>query len=141
MDYKICEAKWYETVDKAHQDYNSLTPDERIWFNIRVLIDAANNGGLISYYYNSGADHLAETMKDLEQLGHKDAIQIIEQINAQFPDANPSRDLDERNAVISSLPDDEERDEFMESLDTRFYHMENDLEDSLDVVVKRIMGL
>ena len=36
----------------------ALSEDEQAWLNLRSLIDSVANGGLISYFYNSGADKL-----------------------------------------------------------------------------------
>lgn len=63
------DSKWTNLIDKAMKNYNSLTKNERIWFNLRVLIDSFNDGGLISYYYNSGAENVYETIEDL-QIGY-----------------------------------------------------------------------
>jgi hypothetical protein len=59
MDYFEWEKHWQKLIDKYDNDgYDSLTTDERLWFNIRSLIDSVDNGGLISFYYNNGADYL-----------------------------------------------------------------------------------
>lgn len=72
MDFMVWEKHWQELVNKySATGYDSLTSDERTWFNIQCLIDAIDNGGIISFYYNSGADYLEETMEDLNKLKAK----------------------------------------------------------------------
>ena len=75
------DSKWANLVDKAMRDYNSLTKNERIWFNLRVLIDSFNDGGLISYYYNSGAENVYETIEDLGILKLDKLATIIKKYN------------------------------------------------------------
>lgn len=53
LDY---QNHWEEICNKGFINYLSLSSDERIWFNIQGLIGQVNNGGIISFYYNIGAD-------------------------------------------------------------------------------------
>ena len=125
------QADWEKLVDKALSDYSLLSTDERIWFNIQCLIDAVNDGGLISHYYNSGADYNKETIIDLEALGFQNIADLLLQINKLFPNNEPSVDIDERNDVISSWSDNEEVDNWLEQLDTQFYNGVEELEQKL----------
>jgi len=45
--------------------YASLSDHERVWLNLGSLIDSVENGGLISYFYNSDADRLADCQSAL----------------------------------------------------------------------------
>jgi len=56
---------WVKLVQKANRSFSSLTRDERIWYTVQGLMDSVDNGGLISHYYNSGADRNKETLEDL----------------------------------------------------------------------------
>ncbi len=130
---------WEELCDSLDtKGYKHLSPDQRIWMNVRVLIDAVNDGGLISFYYNSGADHLKEALADLHTIGAPNIIDLLEQINALFPDRKPSSDIDERNDVISSWHDDE-HDQLLEQLDEKFDALEAKLEAKLQPIIKRVM--
>jgi len=114
MDYLDWQDRWEKLVEKSlDKGYESLSADERIWYNVRTLIDAADNGGLISFYYNYGADHLDETVSDLKHIGSSEVIHIIEQINALFPKALPPRNIDKRNESINSW--DNKNDLILES--------------------------
>lgn len=96
----------YELFEKLDSDgYESLNCDERLWFNVRGLIDSVNNGGIISFYYNSGADYLEDTMKGLQILEATEVLDFLAKVNELFPNGKPSTDMDERNEVISSWED------------------------------------
>lgn len=64
MDLFDFQEDWEKLVGKVFQHgYRSLTPEETVWFNVQSLTQAVNDGGLISFFYNSGADHLEDTLK------------------------------------------------------------------------------
>lgn len=111
---------WTRLVGKAITSYEQLLPEERIWYNIQVLIDAVNNGGVISYYSNPGADHLLETMADLKIIGATYILEILHKMNALFPNGIPPSDIEERNNVILSWNDDTVCD-LLDNLDIDFY--------------------
>ena len=125
------QTDWEKLVDKALSDYSSLNADERIWFNIQCLIDAASDGGLISHYYNSGADYNKETIIDLTTLGFQNIADLLLKINKLFPNSEPSIDIDERNDIISSWSDNDELNSWLEQLDTQFYGEAEELEQKL----------
>jgi Domain of unknown function (DUF4375) len=118
---------WVKLVNKAFADYNSLTRNERIWFSVESLIGQVDNGGLISHYYNSGADRNIETIEDLEHLGHHDIAELLVKMNQLFPGGQASKDINERNAVISNWPDGH-HDSLLDELDHKFYEGERSLE-------------
>lgn len=122
--------EWEKLVTKGFTDFQSLTPDERIWFTIESLIGYVDNGGLISHYYNHGADRNKETIDDLETLGFSDIADLLKRINNWFPNGQPSTDVEERNRVISDW-EGEEYDELLEDFDNQFYNREKELEDEL----------
>lgn len=113
------DPRWVSLVDKAIEDYNSLTTQERIWFNTRVLIDAFNNGGLISYYYNSGAENIYDALDDLESLGMSDIVEIINKYNRLLcPNTSVPKNIDERNEYVNKI--DENTDLILENLESNF---------------------
>lgn len=122
--------KWVKIVDKGLGDFDSLTSDERVWFNIETLIAQVDNGGLISFYYNSYAERVMETIDDLKKLGFADIADLLIQINKLFPGGQPSADIDERNDVISNWPDGK-YDSLLDSLEKTFYSREKELEQKL----------
>jgi len=142
MNYLECENHWESLIDKYdNEGYCKLTSDERIWFNVRLLLDAVDNGGLISFYYNHGADYLQETIEDLKKLKAQEVIALIEQVNSLFPNLTPPRDIDERNDIISSW-DDEDKDlnKLLESVDNKFYALEEELELKLDPIIRQVLS-
>jgi hypothetical protein len=122
--------EWSILVDKGYSNYASLTSNERIWFNIQSLIIFVNNGGLISYYYNSGADHSRETIADLISLGFSDIAGLLQQIDELFPNGQPPLDIAERNDAISKWIG-KEYNELLCQLEERFSARELDLEKKL----------
>ncbi|WP_410511499.1 DUF4375 domain-containing protein [Paenibacillus sp. BR2-3] len=109
------------------------------WYNTRVLIDSVNDGGLISFYYNTGADYLIETMEDLHRIKADKVIKLLLKVNKLFPEGNVPTDIDERNEIISSW-DDEETDSKLEKIDDQFYELEEDLEKRIEPVIKQLMN-
>ena len=103
MDRDLWIPYWRNLVIKCEeQGYESLSENERIWYNIRVLIDSVGNGGIVSFYYNSGADNLTETLEDLSKLKANKISKILQQVNNLFPNGNPPANIDERNEIIDS---------------------------------------
>ncbi len=79
------QSDWVELVSKAMSDYNSLSKNERIWFNVESLIGQVNNGGLISHYYNSGADNNKDAIEDLISLWLPNVADLLVEMNKLFP--------------------------------------------------------
>lgn len=111
-------------------NYSSLTKDERIWFNIQILIGEVGNGGIISHYCNSGAQWNKETIEDLLLLGFADIANLLIQVNKLFPNGTPPFDLHKRNEIISKWPD-EEYEDMLEEMAKQFYAREEALEKAL----------
>ena len=124
------QPQWEQLVYKAFDDFSSLSASERIWFTVECLINDVDNGGLISHYYNAGANFNKETVEDLDFLGFDKVSNLLKQINTLFPDGVVSTDLLIRNDVISSWPDNE-YDALLAKLDQEFYLYEDELESKL----------
>jgi len=122
LDFQV---KWKQLEDKGCSDYQTLNENERVWFNIQSFMSALDDGGLISYYYNTGADHMIETTADLKKLGLDAIVEQLEKINQLFPDIEILKDFDKRNDVINSW--DHENDD--------------DLNATLNEAEKNIAGL
>lgn len=102
-----------------------------------VLIQDVDNGGLISHYYNSGANYNQDTIEDLVWLGFRDISTFLTQINQLFPNGRLSKDIEERNSVIESWPDGK-YDYMLDELDQQFYQNEHDLENKLVQYIERM---
>lgn len=61
--------KWEELCDKwSAEGYYSLEEPEQVWLNTRSIIDSVNDGGLISFFYNSPADYYDDTTYALAEI-------------------------------------------------------------------------
>lgn len=111
--------------------YSRLTPAEQVWIDIRSLIDFTANGGLISYFYNSGANRLNECLIALDLLG-ADVVRVqVERVIALFP-GGVSLTVDGRNEVINSWDDgDEGLDCLLEDVDNVMFGQIEQLEEKL----------
>ncbi len=124
--------KWYAVCDKLRgEGYLHLTPAEQIWLDIRSLIDSTENGGLISYFYNSGANRLNECLIALNLLGTDVVRAQVDRVSALFPAGVPPT-VDGRNEVINSWSDDDRSiDELLEDVDNIMYSQIEQLEEKL----------
>ena len=109
--------------------------------NIRGLIDATNNGGLISYYYNHGADQLKDCMGALRDLQSHDVLTAVLEVNGLFPDGVVSANIDARNAVIESWADDDRIDRKLTAIDKRLFQQLPDLERRLNAYLHERTGI
>src|SRR4051812_22068978 len=114
FDFSAC---WRDLVGKRYDlGYKNLSAHERVWFNVQSLIQAIDDGGLVSYYYNSGADDLVDCMASLSQLGDASMQSLLRQVNTLFPHGVPT-DQDARNVVIGSwLERDSSVDAFLDPI-------------------------
>lgn len=141
MDNSIWQAHWERLVDKWSQTgYESFTQDERIWFNVQCLTAAVNDGGLISYYYNSGADYMEETLDDLNKLEAQQVIAVLGKVNELFPNAKPPKDIEQRNVTIDSWGENEAIEELLDIVDDEFYQLVDGLELKLEPVIQRVIS-
>jgi hypothetical protein len=132
--------EWYALCDKLNNSgYDSLTPDERIWLDLRALIDFTNNGGLISYFYNSGADNYSQCLEALRRLEAVELLTELKRIGALFPGGVPT-DIDTRNEIINSWensPSAKVIDATLEDVHDRVQPLVDDLEKTLEQFVRR----
>ena len=124
---------WIKVVDKGSQGgYQSLSPAEKVWFNVQSLIQAIDDGGLVSFFYNSGADHRDDTKQALKTLGATNLVSALNKISDLFPSGVP-QSVEARNQIIDSWSDDESIDELLESLD-------GDASEEIDQLEKRLVA-
>ncbi len=135
MDEPWWQSDWEALCDKyGEQGYDALSSPEKVWVNVRQLIDETENGGLIAYFYNPGADTLADCLVALDTLGAKEVKREVERVVALFP-GGVSEDIDERNEVIETW-DDEKTEELLEKVDEKLYSLFEGLESSLEKYVR-----
>ena len=116
---------WENIVDKGFEDYNSLSRDERIWFNIEPL----TTDGIFDQFTNNGAENIFDTIEDLEYLGFHNVVNLIKKMNSLFPKNNPPKDIDDRNEIINNWT--EKQAELMEEIDDEFWDFSDELENGL----------
>ena len=123
---------WARVCDKVGDGgYSALSEAERVWFNIRALIDSIEGGGVISYFYNSGADTLADCVAALDRLGAGAAKRELERVGALFPGGIPAS-MEARNAVIDSWDEsDESIEQLLDAVDATLMPMVPDMEERL----------
>jgi hypothetical protein len=127
---------WKKVVIKGINQYDSLTFPERIWFNIRGIIDSTNNGGLISYYYNSGAENVYDAIDGLKSIGFENIADIIQKYNKiLFKGSIVPKDLEERNGFINEL--DEQTDDLLQILEIDLTKAIDELEKQLEIYLKQ----
>lgn len=115
--------------------YVALSEDEQAWLNLRSLIDSVENGGLISYFYNSGADRLEDCLTALRRLDAFRVVTCVESVARLFGAPVP-RTVDERNRVIDSWPDGA-HDKLLDEVDSELMPLVGDLDRQLESFVSR----
>lgn len=127
---------WYNVAEKGIKQYDSLSTSERIWFNIRGIIDSTNNGGLISYYYNSGAENVYDAIDDFKLIGFENIADLIQKYNKiLFKGNNVPKDIQERNKFINEL--DEQTDDLLQNLEIELANMIDNIEKQLDIYLRK----
>ena len=119
------QAAWVRIVDTGFKNYELLTKDQKIWFNVEPL----TTDGIIDHYINNGAGHNIDTIQALEYLGFHDIAKQMLDINSLFKDGQPPTDIEERNAQWDSWSD--EHEELFDRIDENFWKRNEALEQAL----------
>jgi hypothetical protein len=110
------DRQWGELCTRWGRDgYAALSRDERVWLNVGSLIVAIYNGGLISFFYNSGADTYDDCVEALGRIGASEVRAEVERVGSLFP-GGVSTSLEARNAVINAWAE-REVDPFLAEVD------------------------
>lgn len=130
------QKQWEIIVNKANIDYkgtnnyNTLTKEEQVWYNIQLLISAAGNGGIISFFYNHEGNYYLETIESLKILKQEKVIKLLEKSAKIFPKGVVPKDIVKRNEIIEKIPDGKYAKMF-NKIDNEFFELENKLEADL----------
>jgi hypothetical protein len=139
MDFIVWQDAWNEVSEKfAKKGLKGLSPDERLWMNIRNLIDITEENGIVAYYYDPASDRMAETIEALKKINAIPAIAILEELNLQFPEGFPPHDTDERIDCMEEW-DEALFEPLFDRLDDDFYDYIPELEILMDPIVGRIL--
>ncbi len=78
---------WLSLMAKEEaQGYESLTPEERVFWNVYLLELEVDNGGYDQYFHNSSGEYANEVVAALRTLGAVRAAEITQAaIDAVFP--------------------------------------------------------
>ena len=90
---KYLQNEWEEIVRKGSLKYQSLSKNERVWFNLEPI----TNGGLIDHYMNYGAERNSDLIEDLDYLGLIEISNLLKKTNVLFFKNKPPKNIDERN--------------------------------------------
>ncbi len=126
MTREEAQTAWKKIVDTGFSDYQKLTRDQRVWFNVEPL----TTDGLWDHYMNSGADKNANTIDDLEYLNFSSIANQLRNFNKiYFPQGVPEGP-DARQEQFDKFPEDQlEKD--IEEMDSKFWETCSDLENAL----------
>jgi len=130
MTDKQLQNRWNFVAEKAIENYSGLERNERAWFNIRCIIDSTINGGLISYYYNNGAENVYDAIQDLKLFDLISIATIIENYNLLLFRGNKvPKNIDKRNEYIETLEPITE--DLLQNLESRLMMLEEEMETKL----------
>lgn len=133
IDY---QEHWKQLVDRAYKyGLGTLAYDEKVWFTVQSLIQAIYDGGIISFYYNSGADWLDETLLALRTMDDQKMIELLSRVNELFPNGVP-KDITARNEAINTWPDDGSIDEILEPIEDEAQQEAKLLESKLVIFIQ-----
>ncbi len=126
MTREEAQQVWEKIVDLGFSNYDMLTKEQRVWFNIEPL----TTDGLWDHYVNHGADKNSDTIEDLEYLGfHNIANQLRDFNDKYFPQGVPEGP-DLRQEQFDKFPE-EQLETYIEEMDDKFWDISENLEKAL----------
>ena len=126
MTREKAQDAWEKIVDLGFKDYNKLTREQRVWFNIEPL----TTDGLWDHYMNHGADKNADTIEDLDYLNFNSVANQLREFNKRyFPDGVPEGP-DAREEQFEKF-DEDQLEDYIEEMDDKFWEISDDLESVL----------
>lgn len=131
MTRENVQLAWEKIVETGFSNYDLLTKDEKVWFNIEPL----TTEGIIDHYINHGAEHNQDTIDALEFLGFYDIAELMRKVNALFTNGQPPTDIDERNEQWNSWSD--KYKSLFDEVDEKFWKRCEDLGKSLMEQINR----
>jgi hypothetical protein len=116
---------WEIIVGIGYSDYEQLTKDQKVWFNIEPL----TTDGIIDHYINNGAEHNKDTIDALEFLGFHDIAELMLKVNSLFLNGHPPTDIDKRNEQWDNWSGKNEV--LLDEIDEKFWDRNEALENVL----------
>ncbi|MBC6365192.1 DUF4375 domain-containing protein [Algoriphagus sp. AK58] len=120
------QTAYIKIVETGFSDYNKLSREQRVWFNIEPLI----TDGLWDHYMNNGADRNSDTIEDLEYLNFTSIANQLRKFNkSYFPEGIP-QGPDARQEQFDKFPESQlEKD--IEEMDSKFWEICSALDQAL----------
>lgn len=116
--------------------YARLSDDEKLWVNVRGLIDLTTDRGIAAYFQSAHADHLEDCMAALEELDAGPIREHLEQVAALFEGPVP-RDAAARTAVIQGWDGEDARVEsILNAADAELCGFFDELEERLQAFLE-----
>ncbi|MEQ8316912.1 MAG: DMP19 family protein [Phycisphaerales bacterium] len=112
--------------------FEKLTEPEQVFRAIWELEADVNNGGFAQYYLNSSGDSAWFAPTALEQIGAKQASEVVAQANALFPSSKPPAERRKRAKQLDKIDED-----LFEPFDDQFMSYPDDLTDLLHSYVSK----
>lgn len=123
MTREEAQVAWEKIVNQGFSDYNKLTRDQRVWFNIEPLTTA----GLWDHYVNSGADKNSKIIEDLEYLNFHSIASLLRKFNqTYFPNGVP-QGSNTRQEEFNKFPEDQLEND-IEEMDCKFWEKSGEIE-------------
>lgn len=117
---------WEKVVDIGCSNYQKLTRDQRVWFNIEPL----TTDGLWDHYMNLGADKNVDTIEDLEYLNFSSIANQLRKFNeTYFPQGVPEGP-DARQEQFDKFSE-EQLEADIEEMDNKFWKVCDNVENVL----------
>lgn len=126
MTREEAQPAWEKIVDTGFSEYQKLTREQRVWFNIEPLI----TDGLWDHYVNYGADKNAETIQDLEYLNFSSIANQLRKFNKTYFPKGVPEGPDARQEQFDKFSE-EQLGKDIEEMDNKFWEVYSDLEMAL----------
>ena len=121
--------EWINLCNKANP-LSNLSSKEKVWYFSQCLVQDVENGGIISFFYNYGADNFDETIKSLDVLEAGDIKKLVLKLAGLFPDKIQEMDIHARNEAIRNWPEGI-YDKFIDDADKEFYKLQESFEERI----------
>ncbi|WP_421750739.1 DMP19 family protein [Croceimicrobium sp.] len=126
MTREEAQPEWEKIVDMGFADYEKLSREQRVWFNVEPL----TTDGLWDHYMNHGADKNSDTIDDLEYLNFSSVANQLREFNkTYFPNGVPAGP-DARQDELDKFPEDQLEND-IEEMDDKFWKESENLEKAL----------
>lgn len=117
---------WENIINIGFTDYEKLTREQRVWFNIEPL----TTDGLWNHYMNYGADKNADTIEDLEYLNFNSVANQLREFNKIYLPNGVPEGPDARQEEFEKFNEDKFED-YIEEMDNKFWKVSDELENAL----------